>query len=297
MKHSLFLGLFLLISFGAFSQDFNARVELLYPQVQSANKNTFDMLERAIRDFLNNRKWADDPLQPLERIDCSFVITIKAWDGASGYTAEAQIQSSRPVYGTSYNTTVLNTFDKDFNFTYLEGQSLEFSEQSYSANLSSLLGFYAYLITGMDADTFSKFGGTHLYTRAQTVISNAQAATDQGWKAMESYKNRYWLSENFSNIEYRGLRQALYDYHRLGMDLLATNPVEARKAILQVLSQLQKIDRQRQGNMLSQLFMLAKVDELIGVFSAGTAEDKMKAYSILTQIDPPNAFKYDALKK
>lgn len=297
MKHSLILGLFLLISFGAFSQDFNARVELLYPQVQSANKNTFDMLERAIRDFLNNRKWADDILQPLERIDCSFVITIKAWDGASGYTAEAQIQSSRPVYGTSYNTTVLNTFDKDFNFTYLEGQSLEFSEQSYSNNLSSLLGFYAYLIVGMDADTFSKFGGTQLYTRAQTVISNVQATADQGWKAMESYKNRYWLSENFSNIEYKSLRQALYDYHRLGMDLLATNPVEARKAILQVLSQLQKIDRQRQGNMLSQLFMLAKVDELIGVFTAGTAEDKMKAYSILTQIDPPNAFKYDALKK
>ncbi len=296
MKYFLFCGL-IFLSLGAFSQDLNARVELLYPKLPTVNKSTFDLLEKTIREFLNNKKWTDDMLQPIERIDCSFVITITAWDGASGFTAEAQIQSSRPVYGTSYNSTILNTYDKEFNFTYLEGQSLDFSEQSYTSNLGSLLAFYAFTILGMDYDTFSKFGGTSLYSRAQTVLNNAQGASDKGWKAMESFRNRYWLSENFSNTDYNPIREGLYVYHRRGLDVMGINPVEGRKAILSVLSQVQTIDRQRQGNMLSQLFMLAKVDELIGVFSAATPDEKMRAYSILSQIDPPNMFKYDALKK
>ncbi len=297
MKYLFFCGLVLLSLSGAFSQDLNAQVKLLYPTLPAVNKTTFDALEKAINDFLNNKKWTDDILKSQERIDCSFVITLTAWDGATAFTAEAQIQSSRPVYGTAYNSTILNIYDKDFNFSYLQGQPLDFSEQSYTNNLSSLLGFYALTIVGMDYDTFSKLGGTILYNRAQNVLNAAQSTTDKGWKAVDSYRNRYWLSENFSNRDYSPIREGLYIYHRQGLDVMATNPFEGRKAILTTLAQLQTIDRQRQGNMLSQLFISAKVDEIVGVLSLADVDDRMRAYSILTQIDPSNGFKYDALKK
>ncbi len=297
MKYLFFCGLVLLSLSGAFSQDLNAQVKLLYPTLPAVNKTTFDALEKAINDFLNNKKWTDDILKSQERIDCSFVITLTAWDGATAFTAEAQIQSSRPVYGTAYNSTILNIYDKDFNFSYLQGQPLDFSEQSYTSNLSSLLGFYALTIVGMDYDTFSKLGGTILYNRAQNVLNAAQSTTDKGWKAVDSYRNRYWLSENFSNRDYSPIREGLYIYHRQGLDVMATNPFEGRKAILTTLAQLQTIDRQRQGNMLSQLFISAKVDEIVGVLSLADVDDRMRAYSILTQIDPSNGFKYDALKK
>jgi hypothetical protein len=296
MKHLLFCGL-IFLSLNTFSQDLNARVELLYPKLPTVNKNTFDALEKAIKDFLTNNKWTDDILKPQERIDCSFVITITAWDGASTFTAEAQIQSSRPVYGTAYNSTILNINDKDFNFSYLQGQALDFSEQNYTSNLSSLLAFYAFTIVGMDNDTFSKLGGTTIYNRAQNVLNAAQSASDKGWKATENFRNRYWLSENFSNRDYNPIRESLYTYHRRGLDVMANNPAEGRKAVLSTLSQLQAVDRMKQGNMLSQLFISAKVDELIGILSLADVEDRMKAYSILTQIDPANGFKYDALKK
>lgn len=297
MKYLFFCGLVLLSLSGAFSQDLNAQVKLLYPTLPAVNKTTFDALEKAINDFLNNKKWTDDILKSQERIDCSFVITLTAWDGATAFTAEAQIQSSRPVYGTAYNSTILNIYDKDFNFSYLQGQPLDFSEQSYTSNLSSLLGFYALTIVGMDYDTFSKLGGTILYNRAQNVLNAAQSTTDKGWKAVDSYRNRYWLSENFSNRDYSPIREGLYIYHRQGLDVMATNPFEGRKAILTTLAQLQTIDRQRQGNMLSQLFISAKVDEIVGILSLADVDDRMRAYSILTQIDPSNGFKYDALKK
>ncbi len=296
MKYLFFCGL-IFLSLRVFSQDLNAQVKLLYPTLPTANKNTFDALEKTVSDFLNNRKWTDDILKPQERIDCSFVITITGWDGASAFTAEAQIQSSRPVYGTAYNSTILNTSDKDFNFSYLLGQPLDFSEQNYTSNLGSLLAFYAFTIVGMDYDTFSKLGGTAFYNRAQNVMNTAQGATDKGWKAAESFRNRYWLSENFSNRDYNPIREGLYTYHRQGLDVLATNPFEGRKVVLTMLSQLQTIDRQRQGNMLSQLFISAKVDEMVGVLSLGDVDERMRAYSILTQIDPSNGFKYDALKK
>lgn len=296
MKYLFFCGL-IFLSLRAFSQDLNAQVKLLYPTLPTVNKNTFDALEKTISDFLNNRKWTDDILKPQERIDCSFVINITGWDGASAFTAEAQIQSIRPVYGTAYNSTILNTSDKDFNFSYSLGQPLDFSEQNYTSNLGSLLAFYAFTIVGMDYDTFSKLGGTAFYNRAQNVMNAAQSATDKGWKAAEGFRNRYWLSENFSNRDYNPIREGLYTYHRQGLDVLATNPFEGRKSVLTMLSQLQTIDRQRQGNVLSQLFIWAKVDEVVGVLSLGDVDERMRAYSILTQIDPSNGFKYDALKK
>jgi hypothetical protein len=296
MKYLIFFCL-LIGSLSVHSQDLNARVQILAPQIANSNKRILDILESSIKDFLNNKRWSADALQPLERIDCNFVITITDWDGNSNFKAEAQIQSNRPIFNSSYSSTILNISDKDFGFTFSEGQPLDFSEQNYINNLSSLLAFYAYIITGMDYDTFSKFGGTPYFEKAQTVLDNAQAAPNTGWKAFENLRNRFWIMENLMNKSFNPIRESLYTYHREGLDVMAENQVKGRKAILSVIPQLQKIDRQKQGAILNQIFFSAKADELIKILSAAEPQDKVKAYNALSVIDPANSLKYEILKK
>lgn len=289
---------FLMVSAFTYSQDLNARVQILAPQVSNANKRVFDVLEVSIKDFLNNRRWTADALQPQERIDCNFVINITEWDGSSiNFKAEAQIQSSRPVYNSSYNSTILNLSDKDFSFSYSEGQALDFSDQNYLSNLTSLLAFYAYIITGMDYDTFSKLGGTPYFLKAQTVLNNAQIAPNLGWKAHENLRNRFWLIENLMNKAYNPIRESMYEYHRDGLDVMAENPSKGRKSIYAVLPQLEKIDRQRQGTVLNQVFFTAKSDELVNVLRDAEPQEKLKAFSILSVVDPANSLKYEILKR
>ncbi|MDP2415832.1 DUF4835 family protein [Daejeonella sp.] len=296
MKYLIFF-CFLIISHTVHSQDLNARVQILTPQLANSNKRVLDILETSIKDFLNNKRWSADALQPQERIDCNFVITITDWDGSSNFKAEAQIQSNRPVFNSSYSSTLLNISDRDFGFTYSEGQPLDFSEQNYINNLSSLLAFYAYIITGMDYDSFSKFGGSPYFEKAQTVLNNAQTAPNTGWKAIENLKNRFWLVENLTNKSYNPIRESLYIYHREGLDVMAESQSKGRKAVLSVIPQLQKIDRQKQGTILNQIFFTAKADEIINILSAAEPQEKMKAYSALSVIDPSNSLKYEILKK
>ncbi|WP_276347053.1 DUF4835 family protein [Daejeonella sp. JGW-45] len=297
MKYILFFFL-LSVSAISYSQDLNARVQILAPQVSNANKRIVDVLEVSIKDFLNNRRWTADALQPQERIDCNFVITITEWDGSSSnFKAEAQIQSSRPVYNSSYNSTILNLSDKEFTFAYSEGQALDFSDQNYLTNLTSLLAFYAYIITGMDYDTFSKLGGTPYFQKAQTVLNNSQIAPNVGWKAHESLRNRFWLIENLMNKAYNPIRENLYEYHRDGLDVMVENPSKGRKAIYSILPQLEKIDKQKQGAVLNQVFFTAKSDELINILNDAEPQEKLKAFSILSVVDPANSLKYEILKR
>lgn len=297
MKYFLLILSFLLISPAVFAQDLNARVQILAPQLSNSNKRVLDMLEASIKDFLNGRKWTTDALQPQERIDCNFVITITDWDGSSNFKAEAQIQSNRPVFNSSYNSTLLNISDKEFGFNYAEGQPLDFSDQNYISNLSSLLAFYAYIITGLDYDSFSKFGGTPYYQKAETVLNNAQIAPSTGWKAFENLRNRFWLVENLTNKSYNPIRESLYVYHRDGLDVMAENKSKGLKAILSIIPQLQKIDKQKQGSVLNQLFFTAKADEMVNILSSADTQDKLKAYDALSEIDPSNSSKYETLKK
>ncbi len=256
-----------------------------------------EALETSIREFLNERRWSEDTFQPLERVDCNFVITVTEWDGSSNFKAEAQIQSSRPVYGTSYNSAVLNLSDKDFDFTYSEGQALDFSDQNYTSNLSSLLAYYAYIITAMDNDTFSKLGGSSNLSKAQTIVNNAQNASSKGWKAFDGIRNRYWLIDNLMSKSFNVIREGLYDYHRNGLDMMTDNQQKGRSVIFSLLPKLQKMDNQKRGSMLMQVFFSAKADEMVNIFSGLDPQEKMKSFNILTEIDPANITKYEALKK
>ncbi|NEU07049.1 DUF4835 family protein [Flavihumibacter sp. R14] len=297
MKKLLLLLTVLILFRDLNAQDLNARVQILSPQLQNPNERVFTVLETNIRDFLNNRRWSADPLQAPERVDCNFVLTINSWDGSGAFKAEAQIQSSRPVYGTNYNTTVLNINDQDFDFTYSEGQPMDYTDQNFTTNLTSLLAFYAYIITGLDYDTFSKNGGTPYYNKAQLVVNNAQIAPNGGWKAFEGLRNRFWLSENLVNKIYAPIRESLYEYHREGLDVMSTNKQKGEKAILNILPKLQKIDKQKQGAMLPQLFFTAKADELVQILSSSSPQERIRAYNLLAEIDPANIPKYEYLKK
>ncbi len=278
------------------AQDLNARVQILSPQVQNTNKRALEVLQKAISDFLNNRTWSANQVQPQERIDCSFVITINAWDGSSNFTAQAQIVSTRPVFNASYNSPVLSMADNNFNFSYTEGQLMDYSDQQYMNNITSLLAYYAYIIVGLDADTFEQNAGTPFYNAAQQIVNNAQNTGFSGWRSMEGSSNRFWLVNNLLDRRYQPIRDFLYTFYLKGMDTMADNAQQARKAILDLLPSLRNVDRLAQGAVFNQVFFTAKSDELIGIFSGMAPQERVQAYNILAEVDPANANKYESLR-
>lgn len=297
MKKTIGIFFLTLASLFAHAQELNTRVQILAPTINNANRRSLDVLQNTIRDFMNNNKWTTETYLPQERIECNLVINITAWDGNSNYTAEAQIQSSRPVYGSSYSTTLLNMSDKDFSFNFNEGQALDFSEQNFLSNLSSLLGFYAYTIIGLDKDSFVKLGGTPYYQKALNLVNVAQTAGAKGWRPVDGLRNRYWLNENLLSNSFKVLRTFIYEYHLNGLDKLQENASAGTKNILSSLSDLKQTDQQKLGSIFPNVYFAAKAEEITNVFSLANPQDKMKAYNLLIEIDPPNSGKYDGLTK
>jgi hypothetical protein len=296
MKKLIVYVLLLTIACAARAQDLNARVKVMSGKIQTTNTHIFQSLETAMKDFLNGHKWSPDNILPQERIECNFVLNIISWDGNSNFNGELQIQSTRPVYNASYSTPILNISDKDFDFTYTEGQTIDYTDQNYQSNLTSVMAFYAYIIVGMDYDTFSRLGGSPYFAAAQTVVINAQAGSGKGWKAFDGNINRYWLAENMNNKAYIAMREFIYDYHRNGLDQMADNAVKGRKAIADVLPSLSQVDRTRLGSMLPLLFFTAKNSELVSIFSKGDTKEKNDAITILSAADPANGNKYLTIK-
>jgi len=285
------------LSFTAAAQDLDARVEVLAPKIQTTNKRIFTELETAMKDFLNGRKWCQDPILPAERFECSFVLNITSWDGNSSFSGQLQVQSSRPVFNSSYTSTLFLINDKDIDFTYSLGQTIDYSDQNFQSNLSSIMAFYAYIIVGMDYDTFSRFGGTPYFALAQNVVNLAQPGNNKGWKAFDGNINRYWLAENLNNKAYDPLRSFMYDYHRNGLDIMADNTGKGVKAIAALLPTLTSIDQTRLGATLPVVIFAAKSDELVSIFSKADSQTRLQAMNTLNQVDPANTNKYNALQK
>ena len=296
MKKVVLLLLFFFIFAPSFAQELNSSITVQAPTVSNIDQANLSRLQDAIRAFLNNSKWTNESYQPQERIDCNMVITITAWDGGAGYQADAQIQSSRPVYGSTYNSTLLNLSDKAFDFSYTEGQAIDFSDQNFISNLSSLLGYYAYTIIGMDKDSFAKLSGTSYFIKAQNVLNLAQAAGGTGWKANDGLRNRYWLNENLMNRSFEPLRLFNYDFHR-GMDQLTEDQKAAQQLILASIADLNQMDRQKFGSYLPNVFFGTKADEIVKVLAPLAPQIRSKAYDTLVDIDPANINKYEALKR
>lgn len=287
----------LVFTITGYTQELNARVQIAAPKVSNINKNNLDQLRTIIRDFLNNNKWTSENYRPQEKIDCNLVITINSWDGGSGYTADAQIQTSRPIFGTSYNSTILNLNDKDFDFSYNDGQPIDFSDQTYLTNLSSLLSYYAYTIIGLDKDSFSKLGGTPYYLKAQNILNLAQSSGNTGWKAYDGLRNRYWLNENLLNKSLQDLRVFIYNYYTNVLDHMQEDPAKGAKLMLSYLPNLQHMDKQKLGSIFPNVYFATKAEETSHILMLGNTQDKIDGYNLLSQIDPANINKYEILKK
>jgi hypothetical protein len=294
------LGIYILLlcfSCPASAQDLNAKVKVISGKIQTSNMHIFQSLETAMKDFMNGHKWTQDNILPQERIDCNFVLNITSWDGSSNFAGVLQVQSTRPVYNTTYASPLLNISDKDIDFTYSEGQTIDYTDQTFTSNLSSVMAFYAYIILGMDYDSFSRFGGTPYFQAAQTVVINASSSGGfKGWKALDGNINRYWLAENLNNKIYASLRDFVYEYHRNGLDQMADNSGKGRKIISDRLPSIAQVDIQRIGSMFPLIFFTAKRDELISILSKADNREKNDAINILSQIDPGNGNKYLAIK-
>jgi len=277
------------------AQELNCTVQINSSQVQTSDKAVFEQLQQDAFEFMNSRKWTNYNFQQSERIECSILINISAWDNIENFTASIQVQSRRPVFGSSYYTVMLNHQDKDFTFKYMIGQPIEFIENTFTSNLASVLAFYAYYIIGLDFDSFSPLGGGEFYDIAQNIVNTAQNAADKGWKSYENQRNRYWMVENLLNSSYADMRTALYGYHRTGFDMMAEDLSAGRQSVTDAMTNMQKVYRQRPGLFFISLFMTAKSDELVQLFTPAPPAEKMRIVSILKNLDPANSSKYNEI--
>lgn len=277
-------------------QELSVRVEIQSPQVQNTNKRALDMLQKVMQDFLNNRSWTTLKTNMSERIDAALLVTVSEWDGSKNFKASAQVFSYRPVYGTNYNSTILAYHDRNFDFSYVEGEQLDFNENENRSSLTSLLAFYANIIIGMDADTFKLYGGNQYLTSARTILNAAQNSSEQGWRSMESLENRYWLVTNLLDRRYQPYRDFAYNYHREGLDIMSEDQVKGRSMMLAQLDKLKEVDRNQTGNVVSSVLFSAKSNEFIGVFSKLPGNEGNKVFNTLVALDPSNTAKYEALR-
>lgn len=279
------------------AQEINAKVTIQVGNLQQTDPAVFKTLETEMRDFINNRRWTDDNYKPEERIDCNILLTIIKELSPTRFEARFAIQSTRPVYNTAYNSPVFTHQDKQVTIDYNRFDPIQFNEGEYTTELSSIIAFYMYMALAMDGDTFITNGGTAAFNKAQQVLNTAQTSPYKGWRGHESNDNRFWLIDNLLSGRFAKLRQANYQYHRLGLDNMYSNPTEGRQNILNALSIVEKVRKENTIGMALDLFINTKSDEAVSLFNNAKVSpaEKERVSASLSKIDPPNQTKYSAL--
>ncbi len=284
-----------LLTFPVLSQELDCNVRVNSRMVEGSDKEVFNNMQKAIFEFMNNTKWSDYDFQINERIECTFLFTINERIAADEFSGKLNVVVRRPVFGSSYNTPLLNWEDDNIHFYFIENQPIEFNENTYTTNLASILGFYANIILGLDFDSFSKFGGSEFFTRAQNIVSIAQSGNETGWSSFDSQKNRYWLAENYTNNSYAAIREASYIYHRQGLDKMQDNVDMGRSKIVEAIELLKVVNEQRPNLFILQLFLETKSDEIVNIFKEGTSMEKTTVVNIMKELDPANSTQYDKI--
>lgn len=279
----------------ASAQELNCAVEVNSSSIQGTNKSVFETLQTAMTEYLNDRKWTNTQFSPNEKIECRMFLTVKEYQD-DRIKGDLQVQLSRPVYNSTYTTTLLNFKDTKIEFDYREGNPLIFSENSIEDNLTALLNFYAYLFLALDFDSFSPQGGQPYYDRAATVVQMAQSAGEIGWRAFEDNKNRSAVLQSFTDPNTSGMRQLLYDYHRKGLDEMVTSPDKGRAVITESLKELDKIYKVAPMSVALSLFRDSKLDELVNVYSKAPQTEREEAFDILSKIYPTDTERLDKIK-
>jgi hypothetical protein len=280
-------------------QELNCNVQISAQRIQGSNRQVFESMQRDLFEFMNNTVWTSHVFSYAERIDCNILINLNDQLSADEFRGTIQVQLSRPVFNTTYKSTMLNFIDNSFQFKYVEFQPLEFDPSTYRSSLVSVLAYYTYMILGFDYDTFSPLGGTEFYQMAEKIVTTAQNAPEPGWKPYDGSRNRnrYWLVKNALDKEYEGVRQFLYEYNMNGLDKMESKIAEARTSMVESLKLVQDVYRKKPDPFmyLVQIVMDAKSDELINIFSGAFPEEKSRVVQILTEIDPANKAKYEKI--
>jgi len=284
-----------LVSYPVFSQEVNCSIQVSARQIEGTDRDAFKDLQQALYEFVNNKSWTNYTYKLEERVECTILLTLSERISSDQYKGKLNLVLRRPVYKTNYNTTMFNYIDKDVQFTYSEGEPIIFAENSFTSNLTSMIAYYVYVFLGIDGDSFSKLGGTHYFEIAQSIVQDAQNTPEPGWKAFENMKNRYWLTENLLNPQYRPIRESIYQYHRKGLDAMYDNVETGRQEISESLKLLQQANRVKPGSFLLRLYLDAKRDEIIKIFKEGDPNTKAEVVNIMKEIDPSNGDKYQAI--
>lgn len=283
------------LPFFSWGQELNCSVSVNASQVQTSDAGVFKDLENAIEQFMNGRKWTNDTYKNHEKIVCNILITVTKMPSIGSFSASVQVQSARPVFNSNYTSLLFNFADREWEFEYIESMPLEYNDNTFTSNLTSMLALYAYLIIGLDYDSFSELGGTPYFQRALSVVNNAQQSALPGWQAIGSNRNRYWIVENLNNPQMADLRKAIYHYHRRGLDVFDSNPDQGRQAILNGLKDIKKVRDVNPNSILVVSFFDAKGKELADIFSDGNIQIRRQAYDIITAIDPSNRSNYEKI--
>ena len=292
MRKIVFLFALFFITSNINSQELNCLVNINYEQVAGSNRQVFETLQKSLTEFVNQTKWTNRIVQTEEKVDCAMNIIVTERNN-NNYTATLQIQSSRPVYGSSYASPLLNLKDNDFTFRYNEFDPLIYNRNSFDSNLVSTIVFYVYTILGVDADSFSKYGGQSELEEAQNVMLQAQQSGLSAWQNVVGKQNRFLLIDNLLAPKLKTFRDVMYDYHIKGLDNFGTNKEYAKQTIEDSTFKMENLYNKTVGNYLIRLFFDAKADELVNIYSDGPrTRNAIKLSTTLKRISPNNNSKW-----
>ncbi|CDF80079.1 conserved hypothetical protein [Formosa agariphila KMM 3901] len=294
MRNLLFV-LFLCLSVSVAAQELNCNVVVNAQQTGNENIQVFKTLEKQLTEFINNTQWTSRSYKVSERINCSMVIIVNEY-ASDLFKASIQVQSSRPVYGSSYSTPVYNYNDPNFTFNYAEFQNLIFSPTQFESNLISVLAFHIYMILGQDADTFKLKGGDEYLNQAQTIVNYSQQEGFKGWKVEDGLQSRYMLIDNMLSPTFKEYREVMYGYHRTGLDQMSTDVKGGKEDVAIAIEKFQTMNNRRPNSFLLRVFFDAKGDEIEEIFSDGPNVNVSSLVDVLNNVAPTYSSKWRNIK-
>ena len=299
MKQLLFFIALVLLGSDLHAQELQAKININHQQVQTTDKTVFENLQQTLEQFVNEQQWTALQFQENERIQCSFNITVTKYDaGSNRFTCTALVQANRPVYNSAYTTTLYNNKDADFNFDFVQFDQLNFIEEVVDNQLTALMAYYAYLIIGLDLDSFSPLGGTDVLQRCMQLTNNAQDLGFAGWKAFENSRNRFAIINDYLDEAMKPFRQLQYDYYRTGLDEMAQNAERGRANVTTALELLKKAHEEKPLSLVPQIWTDYKRDELANIYKGkGTQKEKEAVYNLLFNINPSQSNAWDKIKE
>ncbi|MDO9261970.1 MAG: DUF4835 family protein [Flavobacteriaceae bacterium] len=285
-----------LLSFSALSQEFQAKVIINAEKIPGSNKQIFSTLQNSLNEFVNQKKWTNQFLEVNEQIECVFTINILEQSSQNEFKASIQIQATRPVFNSSYSTPIFNYKDDQFSFRYTEFEPLLYNPNNFQSNLVSVMAYYSFVVLGFDADTFADKGGNEYYYQAQNVVNLAQQSSYLGWNSNDGLRNRYTLINELLSPTFDLVRNSAYQYHINGLDRMFTDVQNSKEVIANAIISLDELFNQRPNSILIRVFMDAKSEEIVNIFSEGPKIDTQDLKRVLNSISTTNSSKWQKIK-